>query len=276
MHISAPRTSFLLVIYAIGTAAVPTSGVVEIDLVFPRNETYAPMEVMPIVFAIQNPELARVLNPISIGFTIRDQNDLLGPRGVTDNYDLRWKNFSTNDPYFVYRGYKKFNTEGSWGMTWKWRWDSGTEDSVAQASRDIQPKPLINNHTVLSTYFTIKNSAQGMDLVAASNNKTCPGDFGVAINVTNTLNFTPPAKYWYGGDKCAVMASSFPTPNLYRVKIDSAAASSIYVSATPGSNWIITPKPREGGNAAQQLAVGEIACLATAFGFLSFILGRMY
>lgn len=40
-------------------AIVSASGVLEVDLVFPHNDTYAPTEWFPIVFAFQNAELAQ-------------------------------------------------------------------------------------------------------------------------------------------------------------------------------------------------------------------------
>ncbi|KAI2670698.1 hypothetical protein CBS147333_3612 [Penicillium roqueforti] len=36
-----------------------------------------------------------------------------------------------------------------------------------------------------ATWFTIRNSAPKVDLVAATANKTCPGQYGVAINMTD-------------------------------------------------------------------------------------------
>ncbi|KAK4155344.1 hypothetical protein C8A00DRAFT_13646 [Chaetomidium leptoderma] len=44
-------------------AIVNAAGVLEVDLVFPRNETYAPPTYMPVIFAFRNPELARHVRP---------------------------------------------------------------------------------------------------------------------------------------------------------------------------------------------------------------------
>ncbi|KAH8673383.1 hypothetical protein BX600DRAFT_433014 [Xylariales sp. PMI_506] len=51
----------LLLALACGVAAqsmntVPT--IVEFDVVFPRNETYAPTDLLPIVFTLQNPNVS--------------------------------------------------------------------------------------------------------------------------------------------------------------------------------------------------------------------------
>lgn len=53
-------TSIILI--AIGESAANTnSNVFEVDTLFPRNETYTPQPLMPIVFGVQNPQLAKSL-----------------------------------------------------------------------------------------------------------------------------------------------------------------------------------------------------------------------
>jgi hypothetical protein len=56
------------------------SGVIEVDLLFPHNETCAPTEYMPLVFAFQNPEMAPLF-------------------GI----DMRWTNFSSSNGSTYYR-----------------------------------------------------------------------------------------------------------------------------------------------------------------------------
>jgi hypothetical protein len=175
---------------------------------------------LAVVFAFQNPELAPFLNP-QILFEIRDWNNM-SESVVSTSYDLRWANFSSNDLYFRYRAFTRFDTEGIWMLTWRVGWDSCTEDSLSQFGGD----PLVGNYTGSSILFTTKNSAQDVDLVAATKNTNCSEDTGVAINITDTLN-VPARVDWYGGETCAVVSSSTPTPAPCRFKIDSAAASSI-------------------------------------------------
>lgn len=45
------------------TNAQQNAGWVEVDLVFPHNETYATSDLMPLAFGIQNPQLVIWLNP---------------------------------------------------------------------------------------------------------------------------------------------------------------------------------------------------------------------
>ncbi|KAF1835103.1 hypothetical protein BDW02DRAFT_579077 [Decorospora gaudefroyi] len=53
----------ILFLAACAGAVNAALGVMEVDLVFPRNETYAPTEIFPLIFAFQNSELAPLLKP---------------------------------------------------------------------------------------------------------------------------------------------------------------------------------------------------------------------
>lgn len=251
-----------------------TSGVVEVDLVFPRNETYAPTPLFPIVFAFQNSELASLLNA-HISFEVWNWNNM-SDTVVSTSYDLRWANFSSRDPYFEYRGFSRFNTEGNWMLTWTVSHSSCTEDSFPSLGGD----GIIGNVSTSSILFTTKKSAQEVDLVAATNNeKTCSEDLGLAINITDTVKV--PAKVdWDGGETCAVVASSpTPTPDPCQVKIDSAVASSISSSMTSrvctGTDPPVScpSEDEDEESSAQKLAVGGLTCLAAAIGGLGYIMG---
>lgn len=52
--------SFVCLLACLGSV-VNAAGELEIGVVFPRNETYAPTDNFPIVFALQNAELAKHL-----------------------------------------------------------------------------------------------------------------------------------------------------------------------------------------------------------------------
>lgn len=254
---------------AVGAAASNSSAIVEVDLTFPRNETYAPSPLLPVVFAFQNAKLASSLNA-RILFDIWDYNNR-SESSVSATYSLRWANFSSSDPYFEYRGFSyKFNTEGIWMLTWRLGWDSCTEESL----------DLVGNHRLVANYsgdtiiFTTKKSSQEVDLVAVSNNQTCSESAGVTVNITNTLK-VPAWVDWDGGETCAVVASSTSTPDPCRVKIDAVAASSISSSITSRACLATDPPvacPADDENAAQRVAVVSVACLAAGFGVLGYIL----
>ena len=70
-HMPAPITfgtsltlRFLVFVATCAKMVGASSGVVEVDLIFPRNETYAPTAYLPIIFAFQNSHLAPFLDPL--------------------------------------------------------------------------------------------------------------------------------------------------------------------------------------------------------------------
>ncbi|KAA8652420.1 hypothetical protein EYZ11_012836 [Aspergillus tanneri] len=271
MHFS--RASWLL--SACMGAMVSASSVLEMDLVFPRNETYAPTELFPIIFAFQNAERAKYLNP-HISYTIRNwdnRNDT-----ITRSYDLRWTNWSSHDPYFAYTYFSDFSTEGRWKLDWSLTWESCDEYAF---SNSLPRASMIYNSTSWGIFFTIQNAAPKVDLVTATANKTCPGEHGVAIKVTDKTMEVPLWVDWPGGDStnntCAVVASStpMPIPDPCRVDIDSAIAASMSASLTATLCKGVNPPadcPEDDENAAQQLAVFGVSLLLAAFGALSFFL----
>ncbi|KFZ06234.1 hypothetical protein V501_07602 [Pseudogymnoascus sp. VKM F-4519 (FW-2642)] len=278
MRFSLARESWFLVacIGAIVNLNAAAASVLEVDLVFPRNETYAPTTWFPVVFAFQNAERARLLNP-HISYTIRNWDDMLGNDGASFSHDLRLANWSSHDPYFVYNYFHDvFAKEGSWWLTWHVTWESCNEVPFsAGLSRD-----MIRNSSSWSVLFTTKNSAQEIDLVAVTNNKTCPAELGVVINVTDTTMTVPFGVDWSGGDTCAVVASSTPTPtaNPCQVKIDSVVVASMSASLAATLCRGIDPPANctnDDESVAQQLVapgvsgVG-ISCVLAAFGAFSF------
>jgi hypothetical protein len=245
-------------------AVVNAAGVLEIDVVFPRtNETYAPTDKFPIVFALQNAELAKHLKP-SIHLFVRNGSNLESTFGHA-NHDLTYANYSS-EPYFVYR-YLNIDTEGPHQLfsTASWRNCDESSDQVG----------ILGNTTNFSVHFTIKRGGQEVDLVAATaNDKTCFTENGVAINVTDQTYEVPPS--WGRPDgTCAVLASSSPTPtaNPCRVKIDTAVAASMSASLHAALCRGLNPPtdcPKK--NAVQQLAVAGVASFAAACGAIGFLL----
>ncbi|KAL7916963.1 hypothetical protein ACQKWADRAFT_317683 [Trichoderma austrokoningii] len=134
----------------------PKPGVFEVDLLFPRNETYAPNPLMPVVFALQNPTLASV-------------NGLIAT--------VYWE----FDPYLISRS---INTiaypEGFWTFAWSLRFFNCTE------TVEGQPQAR-NGFTTLNakpTVFTISKSGQATDLTAATSADKCNAAESFAFNVT--------------------------------------------------------------------------------------------
>jgi hypothetical protein len=266
-----------------------SSGVLEVDLIFPRNETYAPTPNLPIIFAFQNSHLAPFLDPL-IYITAGLVQNLNGstppwaPPASIDLEQLQWANFTNNDTYFAYPTYNRnkfiFATEGIWEITWTFTWAVCTEDSLANYT-------FMRNGSQHTTLLTIREGAQEVDLVSGTTDKSCSRQDGVVVNITNTLHIPSSAHReghtdkWEGqGDMCASTASSVPssvpTSDPCRVSISPAAAASISCSITFGSsatNFSTTTSsltcPEDKKSAAGSLTVGSLAAL---FGVLSYLL----
>ncbi|KAJ5793481.1 hypothetical protein N7457_000080 [Penicillium paradoxum] len=196
--------------------ASATSGVLEVDLVFPRNETYAPSPDMPVVFAIQNPHLAA---PLNMRVTY-----LITPPGIYENttettlFNMNSTSSSDLDSHFVYNK-TDVDTEDVWELTWFVEYGrcTGSKGDMMYYN---------SNFTIDSIIFTTKSGAAKPDLVAVSNDDTCPKGIA-AWNVTSTLEVE--GTNWGGYDTCAVVSEKFPWAKGQpcAAGFDSAAASNI-------------------------------------------------
>ncbi|KAK9648044.1 hypothetical protein V6Z96_006104 [Aspergillus fumigatus] len=100
---------------------------VEVDLVFPRNETYSPAEWFRIVFAVLDPQSAELLN-LRISYDIRKNNNRNNQTTLT--HDLHWANWSSSaDPYLTYQYVRTLNTTGNWSVIWELYWQSCDEEA---------------------------------------------------------------------------------------------------------------------------------------------------
>ena len=291
-HMPAPITfgtsltlHFLVFVATCAKMVGASSGVVEVDLIFPRNETYAPTAYLPIIFAFQNSHLAQFLDPLihinaQLVQNANGSTPQWAPPESIDLEQLRWANFTNNDTYFAYPTYQRnnitFATEGIWQITWTFNWAVCSEDSLAN-------NIFMRNESQHTTTLTIRKGAPEVDIVSGTTDKSCSRQVGVAVNITNTLHI-PSSAHWEGqtdkwegqGDMCASTASSVPTSDPCRVSIDPAAAASISCSITSGSsatNFSTTTSsltcPEDKKSAAGSLTIGSFAAL---FGVLSYLL----
>ncbi|CAG7949661.1 unnamed protein product [Penicillium salamii] len=158
--------------------ASATSGVLEVDLIFPRNETYAPSAQMPVVFGIQNPRLVAPLN-MKVSYIItppRNYHNISEP-GL---FNLHSASSSDSDPYFLYNNTDLVNTEGTWELTWFVEYGRCTG-----SSGDIMFYP--SSSTIDSIIFTTEGGAAKPDLIAASKKDTCATGIA-AWNVTGAVD----------------------------------------------------------------------------------------
>ncbi|KAJ5874736.1 uncharacterized protein N7529_003166 [Penicillium soppii] len=129
--------------------------------------------------------------------------------------------------------------------------------------------------------FTTQSSGPKPDLVAATANKTCPGEHGILINVTDKTIKVSQDVVWSDGDytnrTCAVLAKSTPTSTLQpcRVHIGNTTVASMEGSHSARLCGGFNPPsdcPVHKRSSTQPLAVAGISCLLATVGALGFFI----
>lgn len=240
------------------TATNNLSGIVEVDLVFPRNETYEIAEILPVVFAFQNAELAASLNP-TIGFQINALD-------VHIPLDTRWLNYTATDPVFESYPVRSINKEGTWELQWYIDWNH-CNGSSSHGFTDAQ---VLLNYTWNSIVFSTKKDGKKVDLVAATEDEKCDKELGFAVEVEYTME-VPQSEEWAHGHQCAVLKlpNSTATPDPCRVKIDEKTKESLEARMhTQECNSARPPNDCDDKSVAQRLKVGDISLAMILVGVL--------
>ncbi|GAQ09751.1 hypothetical protein ALT_7072 [Aspergillus lentulus] len=235
-----------------------TPGVTEVDLIFPRNESYSPSPVTPIVFTIQNPSLLSSLNP-EISYYIEQQNVNTNESVSTSgSIQLSKINYTTSDPYFLYWSTGHLDIEGTFVFAW--------ELQMNNCSYSPQSDALTfgyfgsRRHEL---YFSTKNGTSSPDFVTATEDDTCDQSQAQAVQVPDLLEV--PATRTWGAPSCAATVGPSPAPNPCKAKIDSTAAASISAAlassacANPIRTGLSCPTPssESAASAAQSPVVGH-------------------
>ncbi|KGO76711.1 hypothetical protein PITC_090650 [Penicillium italicum] len=200
---------------------IPTSnsgsGQFEIDLVFPRNETYAPQGAMAIVFALQNPTLALPLGA-TVSWSLWEGNNQSSPGSIVGGgLELSLLNLTSSDPMFVTRYIDTLNyPSGFWTLTWSVSVNNCIQRSAGNSADTVSNITMTDTKT---TIFTISQSGQKPDLVASTSSDLRCSVAAQAFNVTSI------------GESCGFLGPS-PTTNPCAVTINPSAASSISAAAT--------------------------------------------
>ncbi|KAE8333335.1 hypothetical protein BDV39DRAFT_199062 [Aspergillus sergii] len=257
---SLPR-GWLLLAISLGLACSRASiapGVAEVDLIFPRNESYPPSALTPIIFAIQNPTLLSSVYP-QIRYYIEEVNANSSERvSYSGSLELAKLNYTGSDPYFLYWSTSKFDSEGIFKITWAL--------DIYNCSHEPDSTDLTVGYLGgrgRQSYFSIRNGTSPPDFVAATEDGTCEKSLAQAVHVPEFIN-VPSAQIWGGptrttaryapkptwrGSSCAVTADWVPTPSPCNVKIDHSAATSISAALTstacanPLRTGLICPTP---------------------------------
>jgi hypothetical protein len=227
----ATRLVDLMSVLALAGGAVGQTypAIVEYDVIFPRNDTYAPVAAMPVVFAIQNPQAGIPLR-LEINWWIyengRRENPLLNPLDGGFE-DPAFVNMST-DPYYIVTSTSQLNsTEGSFSLFWTLSSSNCSENNGT--TEPIAFGPLVGSILLRNiTAFTMKDGAQQTNLMADPN--VCTTNY-VAFNITKTLLVDP--SNWDGGPVCPLTAELPPPPgNPRAANADEVVASSISSTVT--------------------------------------------
>jgi hypothetical protein len=234
--------------------------IVEIDLVFPRNDTYAPVELMPIVFAIQNAPAAALPPMRQINYEIQRVGPRTAENFVTsDVIDFPGTtNFST-DPYYAILSANTFNnTEGAFYMQWE------IIASNCSHSGPVDQSEILGD----LTYFTIQNGTKQLSLETGPD--TCPTQ-SFTYNVTGTVLYSEFTRL----DVCALLAEQTPPANPCAICVDDTMASSISATMTAAaiSNSSpalpsFSPVPTHKQNSAMGFHCGGVGWIGSAAGLL--------
>lgn len=120
MFVTTRELSWLSWLYFadLATQAVGSSvsGTLEVDLIFPRNDTYDPGSYFPVLFAIQNPQLAVPLDLLIEYIIWPGTTNTSAPHKLLRTANT---NIKDADPYFIWdRALKWHEVEDHWLIVW--------------------------------------------------------------------------------------------------------------------------------------------------------------
>ncbi|KAL5087857.1 hypothetical protein Trisim1_007508 [Trichoderma cf. simile WF8] len=187
----------------------------EVDLLFPRNETYAPSWLMPVVFAVQNSSLAVPLG-VSIQWSMWEGNNTRSPGAIGGGGfdvagdvagDVTTARSTLKNPYLVSSAVNTISyPDGVWTLAWYVQYHS--------CDYNNPEGPWTSHSENFTTVFTVSKSGKAIDLEAATSSDVCGAGQAQAFNITSP-------------GSCDSSFGPSPTTNPCAATIDSAAASSL-------------------------------------------------
>jgi hypothetical protein len=247
-----------------GNITVSYPVTVEFDLVFPRNETYAPAPIFPVVFAVQNLPEAAVSSSLYLDWYLnRAQGEYL----ETGRVDFDRVNASSN-PYFVVGWTGKINSTESadtYTLLWSFRHTNCTQDRFAY-SPDFDSSEYQDFIT-----FTIAEDGKQPDF--AADRDTCPTRHAT-FQLTGALPSAGSEWNLYNSerDTCGVLATSPPPANPCAARVNDAAASSISAELTASACAHSSPALTSGCPPPTDTSVGTRPQVGRAWADLGLLL----
>jgi hypothetical protein len=241
---------------AVTEATSPVPGVLEVDLIFPRNGSFQPVAQMPVVFALQNPSLATSLDG-DLGWDLtNERNDTVVflPKSYI-SLDSFVEYGNSTSPFAVY--YLPFNTSGeetTWTFTWGvsyTKWDRAS-NGLLESTRISDGKTVV---------FTTSSKEMPPNLQAAASEDACAMSSHLVYNVTEILRNQSTYQAVFGAT---------PTASPCAVSINSAAASSMSASIASQCSAMsdLCPKTSSGRQSYPQPLAGVFSSLAITFSVL--------
>ncbi|KUL87888.1 hypothetical protein ZTR_03239 [Talaromyces verruculosus] len=202
---------------AMGQTVQPASpGILEVDALFPRNETYTPQAAMPIVLAVQNPSLLRPLGAI-FSWDLWEGDNYSSPGSIQQGaFDVKSMDFISNNTALITEFINTISyPDGYWTLYWSLQIDTCLQHGNS-SFQHFQPI-YVNSSTV----FTISKTGQAPNVVAATSSDTCGSASAFAFNATSFEEF----------EFCGWLGST-PTTNPCSATINATVASSILAEGT--------------------------------------------
>ncbi|KAG7289802.1 hypothetical protein NEMBOFW57_006178 [Staphylotrichum longicolle] len=247
------------------------AAVVEVDLVFPRNETYSTGPI-PLLFAVQNSALAVPL-AMSISWVIRDLDS--GQRMATGSRTLHCDELGQTDPLLTHEyldADKTTAAEATWFLIWNVQSQNcSREGNDTQISQILQQQKL---------RFTTKKGAPQPDLLQSTD--ACTRSQAATFNVTDTLPIEPSLNM--GRGLCNVLAPGpFPPAHPCAIAMGpKVAAAAVNLTRQSFCESVTPPKSTStpsSGNAAARGAplwtadAGSVMWLTSLMSAVSMVAG---
>lgn len=240
------RAAILLAGACTAAAATTFPQTVEVDLVFPRNETYAPSAVFPVVFALQNPALVPSLDPgfqLELWQNIAHNNSLDLP-----NIDLGGVNFTNSTgPLYVYTYALNINTTNTGAdatTQYNLAWSFSAGNCSAGTTSSTEAASFGGGFVFNNVIFTIAKEGGVAPSINTTDTLSCKDLSYLAFNLTGTLTVPDPSTQWDGHASCAEFSDTTPTPasgNPCAATANASVAASILSGATSSACAAATP-----------------------------------